>query len=177
MVGTIKKSLQKMSRGGHKDRDTCLRSALYGYRRKPGADGASPFEVLFGVKPRIAIDGVEAVPEESIVANARPLELALALIMRAERLIPRIESQEAIFEIGDLVLLRRGNQPRGSKFEARMWLGPFEVVSVHHPRYTLKNAPGRKSRKPVHLRRLRKYYERNDEQIECQVEDKGHQDH
>ena len=65
-------------------------------------------------------------------------------------------------KVGDRVLLRRDKQPEGSKFEARTLLGPFNVISVEHPRYVLENAPGRKSRKPVHFRRLRRYQERDD---------------
>ena len=57
-------------------------------------------------------------------------------------------------------MLRKGNQPKGSKFEARMWLGPYKVRTVQHPRYELEDAPGRRSRKPVHVRRLRLYIQR-----------------
>ena len=39
-----------------RDRDECLAEILGGYRRRPGADGKSPFEVLFGIRPRFAIE-------------------------------------------------------------------------------------------------------------------------
>ena len=80
----------------------------------------APFEILFGVKPRFAIEYSGAVPGEAVLANARPFELALALINRAERLIPRTLQTEAHDQIGDRVLLRRGKKPEGPKFEARM---------------------------------------------------------
>ncbi len=91
------------------------------------------------------------------MANARPFELALELINRAERLLPCTLQKEAHYQIGDRLLLRRGKQQEGSKFEKRMWLGPFKVISVEQPRYVLENAPGRNSRKPVYCRRLRPF--------------------
>ena len=47
-------------------------------------------------------------------------------------------------------MLRRGNQPKYSRFDARMWIGPYKVGTVQHSRYELENSPGRRSRKPVH---------------------------
>ena len=76
----------------------------------------------------------------------------MGLINRAQRLVPRTLQKEARFHIGDILLLRRGKQPEGSKFEARMWLEPFQLISVERTRYVLKDATGRKSRKPVHFR-------------------------
>ncbi len=61
------------------------------------------------------------------------------------------------------MLLRRGKPPEGSKFEARMWLGPFKVIFLEQPSNGLGNAPGRKSMKPVHFRRLRPYLEKDEE--------------
>ncbi len=101
--------------------------------------------------------------DEEILANARPFELAMALINRAERLVPRTMHREERHRIGDLVLLRRGNQPEGSKFQALMWLGPFKVISTYHPRHGLENALGRRSRKPVYFRRLHQYHCRDTE--------------
>ena len=89
------------------------------------------FENLLGVKPRFAIESSGSVPGEEVLANTRPFELALALINRAERFVPRTFQKEAHYQIGDIVLLRRGKQPEGSKFEARMWLGPLKVISVN----------------------------------------------
>ena len=97
------------------------------------------------------------------MATARPFELALSLINRAERLVPRTLQKEVHYQIGDRVLLRRGKQPVGSKFEARMWLALFKVLSVEHPRYVLENAPGRRSRKFVLLRCLLRYQERDEQ--------------
>ncbi len=92
-------------------------------------------------------------PAEEVLANARPFELAMAYINRAKRYVSRILQNEMHYEIGDMVLLRRGRQPKGSKFEAKMWVCPFEVMSVKHPRYVLKNALGRNSTKHVLFKR------------------------
>ncbi len=54
------------------------------------------------------------------LANVRCFELALALINRAERLVPRTSQKEMRYQIGEMVLLRRGEQPEGPKFPARM---------------------------------------------------------
>ncbi len=96
------------------------------------------FEILFGVKPSFAIESSGAIPGEEVLANTRPFKLALALINRAERLVPRTLQNEAHYRIGDMVLLRCAKHPEGSKFEARMWLGRFKVTSVEHPRYVLE---------------------------------------
>ena len=163
MVGTFKKALQKVTRSESKEWDASLENVLYGYRRRRGQDGVAPFEILFGVKPRFAIESSVGVPAEEVLADVRPLELTLALINSAERLATRSFQKEAHYQIGDRVLLRCGKQPEGSKYEARMWLTPFKVTSVGHPRHVLENAPGRKSGKSVHFRRLRRHRERDEQ--------------
>ena len=157
MVGTLKKALQEVTRCESKEWNQSLEDALYGYRRKPGTDGVTPFEILYGVKPRFSIEPSLCVPRAEVLSHARPSELAMALINRAERLVPRTVHRDRRYEIGDMVFLRRGSLPVGSKFQACMWLGPYKLISAHHPRYVLENTPGRKSRKPVHVRRLRRY--------------------
>ena len=57
---------------------------------------------------------------------------------RARRVVPRMKTEEQKFITGDWVLLRRGKQPKGSKFEARMLLGPYKVRTVQHQRYELE---------------------------------------
>ena len=79
-----------------------------------------------------AIESSGVTPGEEVLGNDRPFELALALTNRAERLVPRTLQKEMHYQIVDRVLLRRGRQPEGSRFEARMWLGPFKVISVEH---------------------------------------------
>ncbi len=120
----------------------------------------APFEILFRIKPRFAAESSGTIPGEELLANARPFELAMPLINRAESYVARILQNKAYYQIGDVVLLRRGRLPERYKFEARMCLCPFKVISVEHPCYMLEKAPGRKYRKPVHVRHLCRYQER-----------------
>ena len=52
MVGTLKQVVKKMIVSSEVDWDAWISRVLSGYRKRPGADGMSPFEILFGVKPR-----------------------------------------------------------------------------------------------------------------------------
>ncbi len=144
MFGTLKNALQRATRSEPKEWDASLEKVLYGCRRRPGPDGVAPFEILFGVKPRFAIESPGTSPGEEILTNARPFEPTMALINRDDHLIPRIRQNETHYQIG--------KQPVGSKVRSRIWLGLFEVISVEHPRFGLETASGRNSQKPVHFR-------------------------
>ncbi len=89
MVGTLKNALQEVTRSESNEWDASHENVLYGYRRRPGPDGVALFEILFKVKPRFAIESSGAISGTELLSNARPFELALALINRAERLVPR----------------------------------------------------------------------------------------
>ena len=55
MVGMLNRAVQKaLVSNKDRDWDVCLGEILGGYRRRPGTDGKSPFEILFGIKPRFA---------------------------------------------------------------------------------------------------------------------------
>ena len=69
--------------------------------------------------------------------EAREFELVMALAARAGRVVPWMVVEEQKFKTGDWVLLRRGNQTKFSKFEARIWLGPCKVRTVQQPHYEL----------------------------------------
>ncbi len=103
------------------------------------------------VKPRFSIEPFVSAAGDEVLSHDRPFELAVELINCAKRLVPRTVHRETRYEIGDMVL------PVGSKFQARMWLGSYKVICAYHPRYGLENASGRKSRIPVHFRRLKQY--------------------
>ena len=61
--------------------------------------------------------------------------LELALINRVEGLVPRTLQKGARYQIGEMVLLRRGKKPDGPEFQARTWLGTYKIGSVQHPIY------------------------------------------
>ncbi len=87
MLGTLKKALQKFTQIESEEWDASLENVLYGYRRRPGADGVAPFEILFGVKTRFGIESSGAIPGEEVLTNTRTFELAMTLINRAERFV------------------------------------------------------------------------------------------
>ncbi len=77
---------------------------------------------------------------------------------------------EAIFSVGEKVLMRREEQPKGPKIWARMWLGPYTIKAESHPRYHLESEGGKSTRNPAHVRRLRKSVERD---VSTIVHDEG----
>ncbi len=114
MVGTPKKALQKVSRSESKKWDQSLENILYGCMRRPGTDGIAPFEILFGVKPRLLIEPSVCTSGAEVLSRARPFELPLVLINRAVRLVPRSLRKEPHYQVGDRVLLRHDKKPEGS---------------------------------------------------------------
>ena len=57
MIGTVKRAMQRKVRTEDIEWDACIDSVLYGYRRRLGKDGKSPFEILYGVQPRFPKEG------------------------------------------------------------------------------------------------------------------------
>ena len=57
MVGTLKRAVLKVLVScKDRDWDECVGEILGGYRRRPGTDGKSPFEILLGIRPRFAVE-------------------------------------------------------------------------------------------------------------------------
>lgn len=56
MVGTLKRSIKKLVQSTNVEWDICFECILSKYRRRPGADGKSQFQVMFGVKPKFAYE-------------------------------------------------------------------------------------------------------------------------
>ena len=68
MVGTLKRAVQKVAASTRsQDWNVCLGRILGGYRGRPSTDGKSPFEVLFGIKPRFSFEAPHYGP---IAANS-----------------------------------------------------------------------------------------------------------
>ncbi len=154
MVGTLRKALQYVIRSDFKEWVQSLEDMLYGYGRGPGTDGIAPFGILSGVKLSFSIDLSLCTLGAEVLSHAGPFELAVVLIYRAESLVPRTVFGSTRYQIGDMVFLRHGRLPQGSKFQARMWLGSYEVIYAYRPYYLLGNASRRNSRKLVHFRRF-----------------------
>ena len=162
MVGTLKREVQKVL-VSNKDRvwDESLGEILGGYRRRPGTDGKSPFEILFGIRPRFAVESPDLEPIEFSTNFSREFEVAIAKSLRASRIVPTVpENWTNKFEVGEKVLERRGRKEAGSKIESTNWIGQFIIKEENRPRYKLRTNDRRNFRRPVHARTLRLYVER-----------------
>jgi hypothetical protein len=161
-VGTLKRSiLRSITSENVNSWDKKIPSILYGYRRKRQADGRSPFEILYGAKPRLTgVDPVSLIDEPT--EAHRQIELLAYRAARASRRTSKMNQEENRFKVGDQVLVVHGPALGLVKWPALLskWYGPCMVVRVDHPRYHLESPNGRRTRKPVHTRRLRKYVER-----------------
>ena len=108
MIGTIKRTLQKMCRANMSDWVLCFDEVLIGYRRRSSTDGKFPFEVLYDVKSRFSEENEASTPLST--EESKEFELAIALAACAERVVPRMMTEEQIFKTGYWEFLRRGNQ-------------------------------------------------------------------
>ena len=129
--------------------DECFNEVLRGYRMRPGPDGVSPFEAMFGVRPRSSHEPPEVEYVASNAALFREFEVAAMKATRASRIVAKASPAEDNFKVGDMVLMRRGKNTKGAKLLRQDWSGPFMVKKVNHPRYILENENQRKSRKPI----------------------------
>ena len=111
-MGTLKNSIAESDKSESKEWDQSLEDVLYRYRRRPGTDGIAPFEILFGVKPRFSIEPSVRTAGADVLTHARSFELAMGLINRAERLVTRTVHGYIRYQIGNMVLLRRGRLPK-----------------------------------------------------------------
>ncbi len=138
MIGSLKKGAKKLILTTGKEWDECLTDVVTGYRRRPAKDGKSPFEILFGVKPRVDYEPERVLTSAKDEQLVRTFENALVQVARITRVVPIPRKEEAIFSVGEKVLLRRGGKPKGPKIWARMWLGPYTIKEESHPVITWK---------------------------------------
>ena len=132
-----------------------------GYRRPPGIDGESPFEILFRIRPRLSFKP----PHYASIASKSDLipgfAMALVKSLRASRAVPYTPTKwPNVYEVVKAVYVRSDRKKPRSKIQAPAWYGPFIVKAEDHPRYTLHIDDRRRFRPPVYTRRLRLYVER-----------------
>ncbi len=84
MVGTLKRAIKKMDLKESSSWYLVLPDALYGYRRRRLESGYSPFELLYGIPPRMEVDDVAHLVTASEIQH-REIELASALSKRANK--------------------------------------------------------------------------------------------
>ena len=80
---------------------------------------------------------------------------------RARRQTLKDGEVEPTFHEGDVLKMLKPHHEKIPSLEAK-WKGPFTVEAVSHPRYTLRDSPGKRSDGGVHVRRLRPYHSRGE---------------
>lgn len=167
MVGTIKRSIGRLINDGGISWDQAVVKTVFGYRRRPLAEGISPFQLLYGVSPRLMPtekDGGNGI----MTLSHRRMEILAALGPRAQRAQGgktsakrRLPGKE--YAVGDLVLVAHGSALTNMKwpsFKSKFY-GPCKVVSAKHPRYILRSSTGKHTRVAIHARRLVRYFQRS----------------
>ena len=151
MVSTLKPAITKMVIANPEHEwSRYLSDILRGCRKRPANDGKTPFEVLLGIKLRFSIEP----PRADYVASDSNLIRYMSL--RASRMVSKTRAAwPRIFEIGDLVLVRRGRRKPWSRITSASRYGPFIFKESYHPRYLLRTEDRQKFRRPIHARRLR----------------------
>ena len=76
-----------------------------GYERRPLSGGLPPFELKFGVKPRMAEPRISANPTYPL--RTRATEIMAVYSKHAQRVVMSMPCAEPQFRVGDLVLLYR----------------------------------------------------------------------
>ena len=111
MVGTLKRGVKKTVVAAQRDWAEALPGVLYGYRRRRMASGASPFELMYGVKPRfLATEAAAHIQESESTDDHRFAELLSSSVHRAKRAEPRVikGTPSLPFYVGQEVLLAKG---------------------------------------------------------------------
>ena len=91
-MGMIKGALQKMTRANISDSNLCLDLVLYRYRRRSSTEKKSPFQVLCFVKSRFSEENEASIQPST--KEAIEFELAIVLARTAERVVPRMVTEE-----------------------------------------------------------------------------------
>ena len=125
----------------------------------------SSFHLLYGVRPRMTTFDSPAMSDDPQNPKDREIETLTIQSTRARRdQLARSEGPPIdTFNVGDVVIVARAKVLRALKmtpFESE-WFGPCKVMGASHPLYDLLLATGKKTRKPIHSRRLKKWVPRD----------------
>lgn len=167
MVGTVKKAIARLVvKGGDGWRAAVLK-VVFGYCRRQTQEDPSQFQLLYGVKPRILMQGyktVAPVVDESL----RQVEAFAVAAMRAmETDIQAMKARQnagvdTLFHEKDLVVVVFGKYFTAAKWPAlkpRAY-GPAKIVEARHPRYQLVLSTENRTHKGIHARLLILYHPR-----------------
>ena len=164
------------------DWDTLLPSVLFAYRVSPHiSTGDSPFYLLFGREPRLALD----------VALLPPMELSNSVEEHRRRIVSQIETAQSIarnnialakqnmkaqydkgaadapFEVGQCCWVYTPTPKKGlSKKFRHFWHGPFRICRKLSPvHYQLRTCDNRLITTTVHENRMKPFYDPADRPI------------
>ena len=165
MVGTIKKATGRLAKN-RKDWHKHYMAAVRGYRVRPLFHGKSPFELLYGCRPRIIPGGAPVL--SACTEGERFVELMSLDGIRATHAKKIEDSRKRVatteeFAVGCSVLVAYGKalDPtfKWPAFKPKYY-GPCTIVKSKHPLYSLTSDGGRRTRTGIHARRLRLYHTR-----------------
>lgn len=137
------------------DTDGCekkLSGVVYGYRERPMASGASPYELMYGMKSRlVSPDGVRGKEENT---DKRQLENVSTISIQTEVAIhsrAATDDRKVIwFRVGDIVLVAHGRALTTKWLAMKSkYYGPCTVAAARHPRYVLESESGRRARESI----------------------------
>ena len=182
----ISQSLSMYVSANQKDWDEFLPSILFAYRTSPQATtGDSPFYLLYGREPRLPLD-VNLLPpqtERLSTSISEHRERIVAQLEEAQRLAKQntertqyermkerydLKAVPNPYKIGQRVWVYTPKTQKGlSKKLLHHWHGPFRIVKKISPvNFKLRNSANRLVAAPVHVNRMKPFYDTNDRPIE-----------
>ena len=170
------------------DWDEFLPSILVAFRTSPSATtGDSPFNLLYGREPKLTIDTALLPPSNLSASIEEHRKRIVTQLEEAQRLAKlnteRVQQNRKArydqtaanpkFEIGQRVWVFTPKTKKGlSRKLFHNWHGPFRIVKKLSPvNFQLKNAANRLVSTPVHVNRLKPFYDQNDRPIQPPIED------
>lgn len=182
---TLIKMLTSFTNSHGEDWDVWLQLVLFAYRTSVQTSTQfTPFQMLYGREPKLPLDRIlereQQIPKsesqfvKEITNNLTEIhQIANQNLMDArskQKTNYDTDRKTDKFQIGDLVLLHCPPKKKGSKFNLK-WKGPYKVIDVKSPLvYKIKNQENRKDVQTVNIQRLKKYFERKNEDKEFVVE-------
>ena len=166
MVGTLKRAISKIVFAGQEEWESTLPRVLYGYCRRRMAQGAAPFELMYGVPPRMDGTEVGSLIPSSTEENRRMEHMATTTLraVRSDRKPPKQETRGIRkFEVEGYVLVAKGTALSATlkwpSFSSK-YFGQCKIVRARHPLYHIVSEHGRYSRTEIHARRLVRFHQR-----------------
>ena len=156
MVRTVKNAIAKLIYDRLGEWDRALYSAVHGYRVRETRERESPFELLFGVKPRIPpFDDAAQIVDE----DYRPIEIAQIALVRNNLKQEGTTRVDPKFTVGEQVWMARSHDKDRKNLKlALRWDGPYQVAEARPPSYKLRPIDGRITRRYIHKRHLSRYF-------------------